>query len=181
MRALNRPAIQKTEDFGTHQIIHPRNVLKAKSAVLADVASVIDEAAIQRAEAALETLSPEFFGWMDQHVTLLTRARAALREDRHSEDARSDFAAAAHEIRGTGAAFGFPLATRVAESLCYILDKIGFDQAPVSLIDQHVDAIRAIVREDARGVHDRVGNELVQRLAVIANRYIETMEPRGVA
>jgi chemotaxis protein histidine kinase CheA len=179
MRALNRPVIQRTEDHGTHQVIHPRNTLKAKAAVFDDNQTPIDDDAIARAEAALEDMSNEFFDWIDEAVIRLTHARDALWDTGVTEATTDGIYRAAHDIRGTGTTFGFPLASRVSESLVYLIEKIGIPRVPRLLIDKHVDSIRAIVKEDARD-DDEMATTLVSRLAAVTNRFVEmqqTTEP----
>jgi chemotaxis protein histidine kinase CheA len=172
LRALNRPVVQKTEDHGSFQVIHPRNALKAKAAFFADTNKAVDEEAIMAAEAAIEALAPQFFFWLDESVTKLVEARETLWKSKADEESTDAFYRAAHDIRGTGSTFGFPLASRVADSLVYLVEKIGVETTPKTLIDKHVDAIRAIVREDARE-DNKLGSTLVQQLAAVTNRYVE--------
>ncbi len=172
MRALNRPVIQKTEDHGAYQIIHPRNVLKAKSAFHADTnKAVSEEEMIEAAEAAIEAMSSQFFEWIDESVRQLTAAQETLWRVGINDQTQDEFYRAAHDIRGTGTTFGYPLASRVADSLVYLIDKIGIDQVPRIMIDKHVDAIRAIVREDARD-DNQLGATLVHQLALVTNRFV---------
>jgi chemotaxis protein histidine kinase CheA len=178
MKALNKPSITRTEVHDTHEVIHPRNVLKARSAVHVETGAAIDEEAIEKAEAAVIELRPEFFGWMDRYVSDLIKARDKLWTKGITEETVDSLYRAAHEVRGTGTTFGFPLAARIAESLTYLVEKIGINETPRLLIDQHVDAVRAIVHEDARGEgsDDDTSVQLVQRLALVTNRYIEMRE-----
>jgi chemotaxis protein histidine kinase CheA len=178
MKATKKPAIAHTEMHESHQVIHPRNMLKARSAVHVDTDELIDEDAIEKAEAAVIELQPQFFGWMDRYVADLIKARDALWSRGISESTVDGLYRAAHEVRGTGTTFGFPLASRIAESLTYLIEKIGLNETPKLLIDQHVDAVRAIVHEGARGEgrNEDTGVQLVQRLAVVTNRYIEMRE-----
>jgi hypothetical protein len=173
LRALNRPVIQRTEDLGTHQVIHPRNALKAKAAFYSDSRKPVEEEAIANAEAAIEALASQFFNWMDDHVGALLKARQRLWSLGVTDENSDAMYKAAHEVKGTGTTLGYPLASRVADSLVYLIEKIGLDTTPRMLIDKHVDAIRAIVREDARGTSDEIGSALVTRLAAVTNRYIE--------
>jgi hypothetical protein len=173
MRPINRPVVQQTEDHGSHQVIHPRNVLKAKAGYFAAVSKNGDpDAMVEAAEAAIEALAPQFFFWLDESVATLVKAREALWSDGLTDANKHKFFLAAHDIRGTGATFGYALASRVAESLVYLVEKIGLDLTPRALIDQHVDAIRAIVREHAEE-DNQVGTALVRQLANVTNRFIE--------
>jgi hypothetical protein len=179
MRALNRPVVQQTEDHGAYQIIHPRNVLKAKAAYIADTNKPVDlDDMVQAAEAAIEALAPQFFGWIDESVTRLVDTREEMWSSGASIEKTDAFYRAAHDIRGTGTTFGYPLASRVADSLVYLVEKIGVEKTPRPLIDKHVDAIRAIVREDARDDNNQLGAMLVTQLAAVTNRYIEMQKEK---
>ena len=58
---------------------------------------------------------------------------------------------AAHDIKGEAATFGFPWVASLAESLSRLIEHTpDMKRIPLTLVDQHVDAIRAIIRESAR-------------------------------
>ena len=62
---------------------------------------------------------------------------------------------AAHDIKGQAATFGFPLVAPVADSLCRLIEHTpDMARLPFGLIDQHVDAIRAITTKNTRGDSD---------------------------
>lgn len=134
-----------------------------------------DLAAIEKAEAAVAELAGEFADWMAEETETLVAARNALRADPGSDDAVQAVYAAAHDIRGGAATFGFPLAGRVADSLCRLIDAGPPAAVPQALMFQHVDAIRAIVREGARGEGDPVGSALVQELGALVEAHVLTL------
>jgi hypothetical protein len=82
----------------------------------------------------------------------------------------------AHDIRGQATTLGFPLAARVGASLCRLLEESPptdlHDGAFTQLIDQHVDAIRAIVREGVSKTKHRVGEALTTELEAITERLL---------
>jgi len=58
---------------------------------------------------------------------------------------------AAHDIKGQAATFGYADAAGVADSLCRLVEHMpDMTRIPVGLVDQHVDAVRAIVREHSQ-------------------------------
>ena len=80
---------------------------------------------------------------------------------------------AAHDIKGEAATFGYPLAADVAENLCRLIEHTpDACRVPPALIDQHVDAIRAIIREDAREPGDAVGAALAARLRQVTDEFL---------
>ncbi len=169
---VRRPAT-RVESRDGYTLIHPRNVLRAKALVPANVASPIDMDAIERAERALRTLSAEFSGWMEQDVFRLLEARDEY--ERHGpRNGRLDaIYRVAHDIKGNGTTFGYPFAAQVAEALCLILKVEPITDVPLILINQMVDAIRAIVRQRATGVDDVVAKQLATRLQTIAREFLK--------
>jgi chemotaxis protein histidine kinase CheA len=152
--------------FADHEVIMPPHKLgKAIAKTGRDLAPDLD--AIARAEAALAELSGEFAGWMKAECDRLDAARVHVRHERQSYKARGELYRAAHDIKGQAETFGYPFAAAAAESLCLLLDHApDKDRIPQALIDQHVDGVRAIIREDAR----ESGNKTAQALALSLRR-----------
>lgn len=71
----------------------------------------------------------------------------------------------AHDLKGLGTTYEFPLITRIGGSLCRLIDdKDKRMQAPIALIDAHIDAIKAAVRDDIKTDDHPVGKVLVEAL-----------------
>jgi len=125
----------------------------------------IDPAAIAKAEAALKSLSGNFTQWLNDEVTKLETARQRVRTEGVSVETMENLYLRAHDLKGLGATYGFPLITRVAGLLCRLIDdKSKRLQAPISLIDAHIDAIKAAARDDIKDEEHPVGKVLVQEL-----------------
>ncbi|HTQ15009.1 MAG TPA: Hpt domain-containing protein [Rhizomicrobium sp.] len=140
------------------EIFMPPNMLKAK---VGGSAGGLDMSAIKRAEKAIETLRVEFTDWINADVERLAAAREAFAKAPDAER-QDDLFRAGHDLKGQALTFGFPMAARVAASLCKLLD--GNGRAPLPLIDAHVDAIRVIVRNNVKDESDRVANILASEL-----------------
>jgi hypothetical protein len=165
-----------------YEIIRPRDVLRAK-AIVEDrhATSPFDMDAVLRAEQALSLLSHDFGRWMDEEVQKLGKARDALR-DHGPQDGRYDaLYRVAHDIKGQADTLGFPLAARVADSLCILMETFAPIDMPMHLIDPHVDAIRAIVRERAEGLTDGKAVELSDKLTRITSELIHAHRNGGAA
>lgn len=133
-----------------------------------------DMAAIERAEMALKQLSVSFDNWMGEEVDALTRKRDAAVKAGFSDASLSDLFHCAHDIKGQADTLGFPLAAGIAASLCYLIDHMP-DRAkiPPVLVNQHVDAIRAVLRERAKGQSNRTAAQLITSLNEITQALIE--------
>lgn len=155
--------------FGDHEIITPVNKLeKFKVKFVAP-----GDDPLARAEAALAQLSDEFGDWMIAECDRLDAARRTVRECGFTDGSFEELFHAAHDVKGDAATFGFPLAAGAAESLCRILEHSpDRDRIPIALVDQHVDAIRAIVREYARPDIADVATALTGRLRLVSDDFL---------
>ncbi len=165
------------ESHGSYEIIRPRITLKDKAAIYTDRPGVMNHAAIDRAEKALEELSSEFFSWMDTEVVKLQQAFDDLEQNGPSSDRMTKLFKIVHEIRGCASTFGFPFATSVANGLAQIILHCDQRMPPIGLINSHVSAIRAIVREDARGSTDATARALSDQLHIITLNYLAQLTP----
>lgn len=126
---------------------------------------MIDPAAIAKAEAALKSLSGNFTQWLNDEITKLEAARVTVRAEGPTVENMESLYLRAHDLKGLGATYGFPLITRIAGLLCRLIDdKSKRMEAPVSLIDAHIDAIKAAARDDIKTEDHPVGKVLVQEL-----------------
>lgn len=155
--------------FDDHQIITQANPLLRALRPHAPV-----EAQIARAEEALAALSGEFASWMAIECERVATAHAAMREHGINAATRDELFRAAHDIKGDAATFGFPAAATIAESLCRIIEHApDLADVPDDLIEHHVNAIQAIVRERATiGSAAAIGDELCARLRKVADSYL---------
>jgi hypothetical protein len=114
---------------------------------------IFTAALLQRAETALEQVRTRFADWLQEDIQALERARDAIRSEGLNEKTIQILAGPARSLRGAGSSFGYPLAGRMAYSLCELLDKTG--PKPMVLVDGHIDAIKAVVRDGIRNDTDR--------------------------
>jgi HPt (histidine-containing phosphotransfer) domain-containing protein len=139
--------------FADHEVITPPHDLRKAVVPVMDE----DDDPVGRAEAALAQLSGEFGAWMDAEVTHGALFRAA------------------HDIKGEAGTFGFPAVVGAADSLCRLLEHSpDTNRIPTALIDQHVDAVRAIVREYARDDLVHVAGSLTRRLRDVTDEFLKT-------
>jgi HPt (histidine-containing phosphotransfer) domain-containing protein len=155
--------------YADHEVITPPHRLRH----LVSPASKDDHDPVARAEQALAKLSPEFANWMDTECARLDTARKQVQAQGLNDKTRELLFHAAHDIKGEAATFGYPQAAGIAESLCRLIEHTP-DRAriPVGLIDQHVDAVRAIIREHARPDAEEIGASLIARLRNVTDEFL---------
>jgi chemotaxis protein histidine kinase CheA len=148
--------------FPDYEVIVPHNPLT--HAVRPGAAGAGDDP-IARAEQALEELSSEFSTWMDTECERLDAARHAVKKHGLKGDAREALFHAAHDIKGEAATFGFPQAAEAASSLCRLIEHVPDPaRVPLDLLDQHVDAVRAIIREHTYPGAEKTAERLTMKL-----------------
>jgi hypothetical protein len=150
----------------------PANLQKAR---LAQRFSALNPDALAKAEAALKGLSANFGKWLDNEITKLEAARAAIALNGMSSETADQLYVHAHDLKGLGATYGFPLITRVAGSLCTLMnDRPSRPMVPVPLIDAHLEVIRTIIRDDMRDPEHAVGMTLAAELEARVAAYAPT-------
>jgi hypothetical protein len=146
----------------TGQVIQVPNTLRLK---VGGRFGAIDPSAIAKAEAALKSLSGNFAQWLQDEVVKLEAARQRVKAEGVTVETMEFLYLRAHDLKGLGTTYEFPLITRIAASLCKLIDdKDKRMVAPISLIDAHIDAINAAVRENIKTDDHPVGAVLIQEL-----------------
>jgi HPt (histidine-containing phosphotransfer) domain-containing protein len=167
-RSKNKPAVV---DHGDHEVIVPENKLRA---AVSNASHDDDgEDAIARAEKALAALAPEFGAWMDSECERLDAARREIVESGFTDTNKEALFRAAHDIKGEAATFGYPAVAAAAESLCRLIEHAtDASRIPSALIEQHVDAVRAIYREYGRSDAQKLATALAKRLREVTDDFL---------
>lgn len=122
---------------------------------------------VARADNALQEMSGSFQQWLEEEVARLQDARVAGDTGGWTFAAIDLLFGSAHDLKGLGATFEYPLATRIAASLCRLIETDAgkrLVQADPSLMLAHVDAIRAAARDHVKSVSNPMGRAVLQAL-----------------
>lgn len=158
--------------FGDYEMITPANPLRMAVSEVAGTPGKNDDP-VARAEAALADLSSEFTAWMDSESERLDAARRDVKAKGFSKATREALFHAAHDIKGEAATFGYPYVASSADSLCRLIDHTpDMKRIPLALVDQHVDAVRAIIREKARPDIAQIADALTNRLREVTDEFL---------
>ncbi|MDD7910554.1 MULTISPECIES: Hpt domain-containing protein [Pseudovibrio] len=156
----NSPAEKDAEVFRA-----PLDLSKKVRKLTAAEAAQFDP--VKAAEDAVAELSEEFSSWMDNEARDLRSAWATVTNGNRSKEAYEELFRTAHDIKGQAETLGFPLVGEVAGSLTELISAMqsGEIQVPEELITQHIAAIAAMLREDARDASNITARILVESLA----------------
>jgi HPt (histidine-containing phosphotransfer) domain-containing protein len=156
--------------YADHEVITPPHPLRKAVALAGDP---VDDP-VARAEAALAELSSEFSTWMDSECERLEAARQDVKRNGFSQKTHDVIFRAAHDIKGEAATFGFPAVAGAADSLCRLIEHTPeMQRIPLALVDQHVDAVRAIVREYGRPDLADIATALTKRLREVTDEFLK--------
>ncbi len=169
MATTKKTAAVKT--LGDHEVITPVNELR--KAISHRPPMPGEEDPVARAERALAELAVEFTSWMESECERLDGARKAVGQSGFNVDTRDALFRAAHDIKGEAATFGYPLVTSAADSLCRLIElSPDVTGIPFELVEQHVDAVRAIFREYASSDAEELANQLTARLREVTDEFL---------
>lgn len=156
--------------YGDHEIITPDTRQMRK---LVRQASPGDDDPVARAEAALAQISNEFSDWMTEECERLDNARRRVKEAGLNRDTKQELFLSAHDVKGDSGTLGYPAVAPAADSLCRLLEHTpDLGRIPLSIIDQHVDAVRAIVREYKRADIADIATTLTSRLRQVTDEFL---------
>ncbi len=121
---------------------------------------------LARAEEATTALRANYTEWaridVDQAQAIL--AAATSEADRRREHLDLVYAAM-HNIKGQGASFGYPLVTRIGQSLCRLIAPgRTLDDAALKIAQAHLDALKLVLDKKIAGKGGEVGDKLAARL-----------------
>jgi HPt (histidine-containing phosphotransfer) domain-containing protein len=157
--------------YADYEVITPPHELRK---VLAPAGDVIDDP-VGRAEAALAELSSEFSGWMESECDRLEAARQDVKRYGFTQKSHEVLFRAAHDIKGEAGTFGYPAVAGIANSLCRLIEHTpDMQRIPLPLVDQHVDAVRAVVREYGRPDLLNAASALTKRLREVTDEFLKT-------
>jgi HPt (histidine-containing phosphotransfer) domain-containing protein len=155
--------------YADYEVITPAHPLRRAIAPAGDVT----DDPVARAEAALAELSGEFGTWMESECERLEAARQDVKSSGFTDKTHDALFRAAHDIKGEAGTFGFPAVAGIADSLCRLLEHTpDMKRIPLSAVDQHVDAVRAVVREYARPDLLDVAAALTKRLREVTDDFL---------
>lgn len=146
------------------EIVNPPNMLQIK---IGGPISGGDLHLIEKAEDAIKDLRHEFGAWLEEEVQKLENAGKIVREKGLKGDEGEQLFIRAHDLRGVGSTYEFPIITRLAASLTKLIDMDEKRQkASKALALAHVNAIRAALSQNIRDTNDAVAAALAEELEV---------------
>jgi hypothetical protein len=142
------------------KIINPPNLLKSKVG-----SGGFAMGSLEKAAKVIEGLRGEFEEIAKVEVVKLVAAANALVAQPSDLAKRDVVYKIAHELRGQGGSYGYPLVTRFGDQLCRYLDAAaGLDAKSLVVVKATADAIAIVINSKVSGDGGDTGRDLVEML-----------------
>jgi chemotaxis protein histidine kinase CheA len=127
---------------------------------------------LARAEAAVAELAANY---AEVALKDIADAQAALDAATAEPEQRQDHIqrlyGIAHNVKGQGGSFGYPLVTRIGQSLCQLIKQsAAIRDADLPIIQAHLDALQLVLERQVKGDGSETANKLVARLETLVGR-----------
>ncbi len=136
-----------------------------------------DPLVIQAAENRIQEMVGDYAVWVKNYLDTMTRSYKALVEkEEEPKQHIVNINQIAHELRGQGGIFDYPLMTSFGKSLYdAMLDTRGkVTDNRLKLIEAHIDALRVVFNKRVRGDGGKIGAELLKDIERAVRKYSET-------
>lgn len=115
-------------------------------------------------------LQDNYLQWTETALADMRTHHARLCSNPQDTTIISDIFSIAHNIKGMGASFGFPLMTETGVSFCrYIRSLDGQDIDP-EVIEAHIRSLEVILSNRIQGDGGDIGRELIDSLTTMVDR-----------
>lgn len=164
--ASNKPVIVRFYRF--------QNRLKEKTAGLTRGSTTISLEALEAAEKALSKMSEDYPDWVSALIVKLQEQHGrCVDSPEKRRDCFEEINHIAHDMKGQGGTFGYPLITSFADSLygCTVKSSDGIEDNQVELVKSHLDAMRAVIRGRVSGDGGEIGQKLTESLSEAIEKY----------
>jgi hypothetical protein len=176
---MTKPAAKKPTKVRIYRL---RSKLKDKAGGLgkgAETGSLALEA-LAAAEAEFQKMAEDYPDWVGGYINSLYKEYEAAKP-RTADMRLPNFHRAnqlAHELKGQGGTFGYPLITTFGKSLYDLTTgSCGTSDNHVEILKAHIDAMQAVVKGRVKGEGGAIGAELAKSLESAIAKYSKAAEP----
>lgn len=151
----------------------PRNLKSKLSGGSSSSDPPFDPDLIKVVETKISDMEGDYADWVEKSIEELVQAHhRALEEPERGLTHLSAINEIAHELRGQGGMFGYPLMTQFGKSLYDVTgEDAQISSALLDLIDAHIDLIKAVTHQKVKGNGGTIGQQLLESLTEAKKKF----------
>lgn len=115
-------------------------------------------------------LRDNYLRWTESSLADMRKLQEKLTGSATDKETLDAIYGIAHNIKGMGSSFGFPLMTDTGTSFCRYLRKLEGRSADLDVIDAHIRSFDVILTNRIEGDGGEMGRDLVDRLSMMVDR-----------
>lgn len=168
--------VYRTSEDGQHtyEEIEPLNNLASKAGITK--ATQVPKEILDRAQAVVENISAEFPQYVQEEIERLRGMARVLSSAETQEEKRAaaeDVMFAAHDFKGQGGSFGYPLLSKIAASLYHLVKQAPeFDAHIMTAIKVHIDSVAVVNALKIKDPEHPEGKRLVSEVEALTRRLV---------
>lgn len=149
------------------EFIQPPSSLKDKVAITNDG---VDLDALEQAEQLIAGMQDSYLEWVEEDLKKITACYVAAQQETGSrKQVFKDIFSVAHDIKGQGGSFDYPLMTIIGNLLCRFLERLEKEdvepkESHMAVVKVHIDALRLVIAQRMSGEGGKVGDNLIRGL-----------------
>jgi len=156
---------------GAVEVINPPNMIKHKVSGSGGPSPEM----LANAEKAINQMSEDYPNWaikdVDKLEGLIGEAKPGVG---NGKEILSEAFKLAHDMRGQGGSFGYPLMTRIANSFCRFVEGLDeVDAGSLQICNAHVQSMRAVLQNKVKGTGGPIGAQIADGLEMAVKRYTD--------
>jgi len=161
-----------------------KNKLKEKALGLGKVNEEdidFDDEILLKAEEALKEMAEDYPDWVSSIIQKLAdEHRRCVDSPEYRKGHFENIHSIAHDMRGQGGTFGYPLVTEFADGLYeFTGPNAGLSDNHVEVVKAHVDAMRVVIKDRIKGDGGDAGKELSRSLQGAIEKYTGQKPPKN--
>ena len=143
-----------------------------------------DPLVIQAAELRIQELVGDYSTWVNKYLESMNQSFQALSNgDENTRMHITNINQIAHELRGQGGVFDYPLITAFGKTLQEATNDVTteINENRLKLMEAHIDALRLVFTKQIKGNGGEVGTALMKDIDRAVKKYSEPKRPKVAA
>ncbi len=175
-----QPQLQPRDVLGSLQSAEiprlwlPNFSLKYKLGINTKLESLITDAVLSQAQAAVDSISDASLGWIKQNLTDMRVQLVLLKQENPSKSIIEEISELALEVNSRAGTFGYSRASEIAYYLYLFCRNYGEPVRPDHhmIIQKHIDVLGVILGNQMRGAAGTLGQQAMDQLKMLTEKYI---------